>query len=559
MVACPEYCWNKFRTYQEDSASFIEKPFDLTAGFHTLNIGTREDGTRIRKARIVDDTGSCIFLEEGGSRSASVEDGQWTTLLENAKYGGDWDKNYKTEGTGEFMGLYFEHVSGAISCAGDNPDQQPNELEPWNTCPNAHGRAVIELQLNDKYVTEMELFVSDPPQAHETPGNEDNYDCELLWNNDIVCRLNAFDIKSGDDLKPTWYNWSHDQSSKGSGEHTINVYGWKTSACRGNEIYLAQCGVHSGELFQAENILTPDQSYVHCPVRAIVRGYATFEFYCSGDGKLGVSSEVIARDGGHNSFYLNIDEPHIGGVNGGKYDLTQTTSWEFQEFPEQIPITKGFHTLYLTRRENHSKVRQIKLSTEDEKSMTCKFEPIKYCIAPAGGNCVDGYKLKDIYECEDVFAILGLEMGSEWRRTWIEKNDYGTPGACSVRPHGRDFTWNQNVGEVNERGDLAPVCLAPPNPCLTNNGDCGKTAQCVNTCGTVSCVDYPVSDDSGDADEDVDGVAVAGAMAGDESTTIFTFYHGCIFGSALTMFSYYMYHMRKKTGDRAYLLAEHEV
>lgn len=158
-----------------------------------------------------------------------------------------------------------------------------------------------------------------------------------------------------------------------------------------------------------------------------------------------------------------------------KKESIHATKQKVTKYPEVGSLDElqvGSAPSYDVELEVGAAVNEEEMNSNFTKAMESSDETAlgtNYDIGVARTNCAPGYQITDINECERAFAKLGLKLGNQWRRTWThEKQDYGTPGGCSVRSTRSDLHYNAVLGEPNERGDLKPVCKRKQGRCPAN-------------------------------------------------------------------------------------------
>lgn len=102
-----------------------------------------------------------------------------------------------------------------------------------------------------------------------------------------------------------------------------------------------------------------------------------------------------------------------------------------------------------------------------------------YLLTEKGESCGDAHLIRTLDECREAVDALGINVKSEWLRTWISEEDYGMPGGCSVNMDKGGLKWNANIdGQPNESSKIQSVCLkvaaptAPPSPTPAPTPDC---------------------------------------------------------------------------------------
>jgi hypothetical protein len=164
------------------------------------------------------------------------ESEHWVKLLEDASYGGKWQKEggYAPLATGRFSKLKAVYKRGKISCnAGD-----PNSIFKWQTCNPQFGglnefsecasrHCPVPGCLTDSGCFTFELlkdgaYVVEQRNALRLPA-----ECVIpsTPTGDIICTVD-FSVESSNRLTPTWYEPSHRSSTRdNAGDIVIDLYG----------------------------------------------------------------------------------------------------------------------------------------------------------------------------------------------------------------------------------------------------------------------------------------------------------------------------------------------
>ncbi len=137
--------------------------------------------------------------------------GGWVRLLKNAPRWGNQQASAKSLADGTFAAFRAVHDSGYVSCnCGIS-----NQSYPWQGCASAvNDYWSFELLDNGKYVVQQANYYTLPAQCAKpaTPTG------------DIVCTL-PWIAKKNDDLTPTWYEPSNNQSlSDNCGQQFIDIW-----------------------------------------------------------------------------------------------------------------------------------------------------------------------------------------------------------------------------------------------------------------------------------------------------------------------------------------------
>lgn len=187
----------------------------------------------------------------------------WVKLLEDAGYGGTWERTYTPLRTGiTVTGIKAVWRSGYVTC---NRAYSGNGFR-WQTCNPSHGDVYsFELKRNSAWVLSTGGWGTLPSGCAKPVPNQ-------LTNGrigDIVCDV-EFDISEGDTLTPTWYEPARSTSlGDNGGEIRIDLYGkvragagpWRPQAKESGQFIVGTSYRRSGKA--GLKIANSEQNYFH--------------------------------------------------------------------------------------------------------------------------------------------------------------------------------------------------------------------------------------------------------------------------------------------------------
>jgi hypothetical protein len=88
------------------------------------------------------------------------------------------------------------------------------------------------------------------------------------------------------------------------------------------------------------------------------RAVLAFSMVCTGSATATFEAEIIAPDGGADSFYLRLDDESLAAWHTGQGD-----SWFWSDVSPSVSVTAGTHTVNLYGREDGIKIRTLRFAS----------------------------------------------------------------------------------------------------------------------------------------------------------------------------------------------------